>query len=52
MTRAEPSLLARSPNGGGKCYSLTEGRPVGTPTCEHVRSYGWVYVWPNDVTKH
>jgi len=35
-----------SPNGGGKCFSLTKGKPVGNPQCEHVRSYGWVYVWP------
>ncbi len=39
-------LSAPAPNGGGKCYSLTEGKPVGSPTCENVISYGWVYTWP------
>ena len=39
------SALAPSPNGGGKCYSETAGKPVGTPTCDMVKSYGWVYVW-------
>jgi hypothetical protein len=39
-------LTAPAPNGGGKCYSQTDGKPVGNPTCDHVKSYAWVYVWP------
>jgi len=39
-------LGAPAPNGGGKCFSLSAGKPVGNPTCDHVMSYGWVYVWP------
>jgi len=30
----------------GKCYTQTGGRTVGTPTCDHVVSYAWVYTWP------
>ena len=39
-------LAAPAPNGGGKCFSETEGKPEGTPTCDHVKSYAWVIVWP------
>jgi len=39
-------LSGPAPNGGGKCYTETGGHPVGTPTCDNVKSYGWVYVWP------
>ena len=42
-------LSGPAPNGGGKCYTDVGGHPVGTrtPTCDNVKSYGWVYVWPN-----
>lgn len=43
-------LSAASPNGGHKCFSLTEGGVIGTPVCENVKSYGWVYVWPKTTT--
>eukprot|EP00656_Telonema_subtile_P053646 TRINITY_DN7822_c0_g1_i3.p1 TRINITY_DN7822_c0_g1~~TRINITY_DN7822_c0_g1_i3.p1 ORF type:complete len:480 (-),score=120.61 TRINITY_DN7822_c0_g1_i3:112-1551(-) len=37
---------------GLKCYTETGGAAVGTPTCDNVRSYGWVYVWPNGSELH
>jgi hypothetical protein len=39
-------------NGSGKCYAQTEGKPVGNPNCDHVESYGWVYIWPNKQSRH
>ena len=43
-----------APNGGSKCYCEHPGHAghcggatIGTPTCDMVKSYGWVYVWPN-----
>ncbi len=33
--------------GVGKCYTQSGGNVVGSPTCEWVQSYAWVYVWPN-----
>ena len=32
---------------GLKCFTVSGGKTVGTPTCSNVVSYGWVYVWPN-----
>ena len=33
--------------GVGKCYTQSGGNIVGSPTCDWVQSYAWVYVWPN-----
>jgi hypothetical protein len=30
----------------GKCYTESGGTVVGSPTCDRVISYAWVYVWP------
>jgi len=30
----------------GKCYTESGGVIVGSPTCDRVQSYAWVYVWP------
>jgi hypothetical protein len=32
---------------GLKCYTPTGGKVVGSPTCDSVVSYAWVYEWPN-----
>ena len=39
--------IAAAPNGGNKCFSEATSHPVGSPTCDWVESYAWVYVWPN-----
>lgn len=48
-------LTGPEPNGGNKCFHQAGGTPggvpVGTPTCDHVISYGWVYTWPTQVQK-
>lgn len=39
---------AAAPNGGHKCFAETlagGGHKAGNPTCDHVISYAWVYVW-------
>jgi hypothetical protein len=33
--------------GVGKCYTQTGGTTVGSPTCDWVQSYAWVYTWEN-----
>lgn len=39
-------MLGPAGNGGDKCFTQeTGGHPVGTPTCDNVVSYAWVYVW-------
>lgn len=38
---------ALSAHTGLKCYTESGGLPVGTPTCDNVISYAWVYTWPN-----
>ena len=30
---------------GLKCYTLSGGNPVGSPTASSIVSYSWVYVW-------
>lgn len=48
MTWRCGDITAGAPNGGDKCFAeslATGGRPVGNPTCDHVISYGWVYVF-------
>eukprot|EP00040_Diaphanoeca_grandis_P001086 m.17442 g.17442 ORF g.17442 m.17442 type:complete len:482 (-) comp11512_c0_seq1:40-1485(-) len=40
-------LAGHAANGGGKCFTQdpSQGHPVGSPTCDNVISYAWVYVW-------
>ena len=35
---------------GLKCYTEDVGNTVGTPTCDNVKSYAWVYHWPSSVS--
>jgi hypothetical protein len=37
--------------GVGKCYTESGGNVVGSPTCDWVQTYAWVYVWPNSAER-
>jgi hypothetical protein len=37
-------MTSKAP-GVGKCYTEHGGNVVGTPTCDRVDSYAWVYRW-------